>query len=116
MVKNNYLHIHLFLASSAEKVNGFWAPWSPWSSCSGSCDINGKEQRQRECIDPQNGGEACIGTKTTETRDCGFESCPSRMYFITKIIIFLIFDFNLMLHILATVVPHSSPSSQFFFF
>ena len=76
--------IHLILASSSEKLNGFWSPWGPWSSCSGT--ETGQELRQRICIEPQNGGEPCIGTKNTETRHCGPES---GMYFLFKITIFL---------------------------
>ena len=71
--------IHLILASSSEKLNGFWSPWGPWSSCSGT--ETGQELRQRICIEPQNGGEPCIGTKNTETRHCGPES---GMYFLFK--------------------------------
>ena len=76
MIGMNLRYVYSFFDTGSVKANGFWAPWGPWTACSGNCG-SGTQERERECVAPQGGGAACIGSITTEERFCGLENCPS---------------------------------------
>ena len=55
-------------------VDGLWKEWSAWAACDVTCG-GGRQNRSRDCIFPQYGGEPCKGT-SEEWTDCGTEPCP----------------------------------------
>ena len=48
-------------------VHGVWDQWSSWGPCSSKC--KGVQTRYRTCIEPQHGGQPCVGGRE-ETRNC----------------------------------------------
>ena len=59
-------------------VDGFFRSWEEWGTCSYTCG-GGLATRARECVEPQYGGNDCVGD-TTETMDCNITPCPSNMF------------------------------------
>jgi len=55
-------------------VDGRFGDWSDWVTCSVTCG-NGTQNRRRQCIPPQHGGQPCIG-HTVETQECFVRFCP----------------------------------------
>jgi len=39
-------------------IDGYWEDWGPWSEC-----VNGEQIAVRICVDPQYGGENCLGER-----------------------------------------------------
>lgn len=56
--------------------DGELTAWSNWTECSVACN-GGTQERNRTCIEPQNGGLDCNGT-LEETQNCNTHFCPSK--------------------------------------
>ena len=54
-------------------IDGYWLPWGSWSDCSQSCG-GGLKSRTRQCHQPENGGEPCVGS-SYETASCNTQAC-----------------------------------------
>ena len=57
------------------RVDGRWVILQDWSQCTQACG-GGKQYLQRLCIQPQNGGNNCIGDPIL-ARNCNEQSCPN---------------------------------------
>lgn len=55
-------------------VDGYWTDWNAWSTCTATCG-GGTRYRERTCIEPQYGGDYCLGD-ATETEACDSVFCP----------------------------------------
>ncbi|XP_038070105.1 uncharacterized protein LOC119739297 [Patiria miniata] len=72
----DWVEVITFLAYSSpvvttlEALPGGWGFWSEWTECAQSCG-GGVRNRQRECIDTQNG---CSG-QSSQTSSCNREDC-----------------------------------------
>ena len=60
------------VATIKKVVDGKWMPWGQWGECSIECmkknDPPGEKFRSRTCIEPQNGGTPCKGSKTDQVK------------------------------------------------
>ncbi|KAK2182809.1 hypothetical protein NP493_335g03034 [Ridgeia piscesae] len=54
-------------------VDGEWMEWTEWSSCNRTCG-GGLQAKLRTCIQPQYGGQLCIG-REIDTRFCNQQPC-----------------------------------------
>ena len=97
--KSNFL----FAILATIKSNGFWAPWAPWTACvltdANDCST-GKQTRNRVCIGPEAGGEACVGSLTEESRFCGLEHCVSCKYQFRPIVFAFLMQISLSTYLL----------------
>lgn len=53
----------------------FFNDWTPWNVCSVTCG-GGTYQRQRDCVNGNQGDEGCDGS-ITETKNCATQKCPA---------------------------------------
>ena len=96
-------NIFSFAILATIKSNGFWAPWAPWTACvltdANDCST-GKQTRNRVCIGPEAGGEACVGSLTDESRFCGLEHCVSCKYQFSQIVFAFLMQISLSTYLL----------------
>ena len=59
-----------------------------WSDCSDTCS-NGTQYRERVCVEPKYGGQACQGNQS-DVMPCWLKHCPGKRWYVRNVCVFVL--------------------------